>query len=59
MEVPDHIAPLQAENVEELRVELERTLNLMQRQIYLLRQFIEPGVVRVKNTPDKLFETLE
>lgn len=57
--IPQEIAPIQAETVEELRREVEIRLREMQQQIYLLRQFLEPAVESTDNTPSQVFNPLE
>lgn len=45
-------------DVNELRRYVERELGRMQKEIYLLRQFIEPMVVLTENTPNRVFDSI-
>lgn len=54
--ITQEIAPLQATTVEELRRETEAKLRELQLQIWNLRQYIQPGVVMNKDTPQKIFD---
>ena len=65
MEIRQVAPPLQIEGlkgddaIRKIAIYTEAQVNRMQREIYTLRQFLEPAIVNNKNCPEQEFNPLE
>jgi hypothetical protein len=58
-EIQEDIPPLQSTEPYDIAVYVEDQLRRMQREIWLLRQFLEPAVKKNEDCPDQYFNPLE
>lgn len=57
--ITDNLPPIPPNTDPDLARWLEESVSGLRREIYLLRQFLEPAIKSAENTPDYIFDPLE